>query len=191
MGEVCKMTDVIRIEVPLKRDKVSFLKAGDNVLLNGTVYTGSAAAQQKIVETLARGDRFEFDLCDQIIYFVGPSPTKPGHVIGSAGPKANGWIEEYTPKLLAQGLTGIIGKGQCSQSIVDTFKEHSCVFFGAMGGVGALISKQIVASEIVAYPELGQDAIHRIQVIDFPVVVILDSQGNNFYDSARSKYRRI
>ena len=185
------MKDAIRIEVPLNREKVSFLKAGDNVLLNGTVYIGMDVSQQKVEETLARGDRLEFDLCDQIIYFVGPSPTKPGQVIGSAGPRANGLIDEYTEKLLAQGLTGIIGKGLCSPSMVEAFKEHKAVFFGAMGGVGALIAKQIVSSEVIAYPELGPDAVHRIQVKDFPVVVILDSQGNNFYESAKSKYRRV
>jgi len=185
------MTDAIRIEVPLNRDKVSFLKAGDNVLLNGTVYTGSDVAQAKIVETLSRGERLDFDLCNQLIYFVVPSPTKPRQVIGSAGPKANGWIDEYSLKLLDLGLTGFIGKGLCSQGIVDGLKEHGAVFFGAIGGVGALIAKQIVSAEVIAYPELGHDAIQRLEIKDFPVVVIIDSLGNNFYESAKAKYRRI
>lgn len=184
------MMDAIRIEVPLSRDKVSFLKAGDNVLLNGTVYTGMDVAQQKIAETLSHGDRLEFDLCDQLIYFVRPSPTKPGQVIGSAGPKANGWIDEDSIKWLELGLTGIIGKGLCSQGIVDRFREHGAVFFGAIGGVGALMSKQIVSAEVIAYPELENDAIYRIEIKDFPVVVIIDSQGNNYYESAKAKYRR-
>ncbi|MFZ3101789.1 MAG: fumarate hydratase C-terminal domain-containing protein [Desulfitobacteriaceae bacterium] len=185
------MTDVIRIDVPLNRDKVSFLKAGDNVLINGTIYTGIDAAQQKIVETLARGEGLGFDLCDQLMYFVDPTPTKPGQVIGSAGPKANGWIDEYTPKLLAQGMTGIIGKGLCSQSIVDAIKEHGAVFFGAIAGMGALIAKQIVSAKVIAFPELGPEAVHCIEVRDFPVVVIVDSRGNNLHESAKTEYRRI
>lgn len=185
------MMDVIRIEVPLSRDKVSFLKAGDNVLLSGTVYTGMDVAQRKIVETLTRGDRLEFDLCDQLFYFVNPSPTKPGQIIGSAGPQANGWIDEYSLKLLELGITGIIGKGLCSQGIVDGFKEHGAVFFGAIGGIGALIAKKIISAEVIAYPELGHDAVNRIEIKDFPVVVIVDSQGNNYYESAKAKYRRV
>lgn len=185
------MMDVIRIKVPLSREKVRFLKAGDYVLLDGTVYTGMDVAQQKIVETISRGERLEFDLCNQLIYFVGPSPTKPGGIIGSAGPKANGWLDEYSLKLLDLGLTGIIGKGTCSQGVVDRFKEHGAVFFGAIGGVGALISKQIVSAEVIAYPELGHDSICRIEIKDFPVVVIVDSQGNNYYESAKAKYRSV
>jgi fumarate hydratase subunit beta len=185
------MENVIRIEVPLSRNEVGFLKAGDNVLLNGTVYTGMDVTQQKIVETLSRGDSLDFDLRDQLIYFVGPTPTKPGRVIGSAGPKANGWIDEYSLKLLDLGLTGIIGKGSCSQVVVDRFKEHGAVFFGAIGGLGALIAKQIISAEVIAYPELGHDAIRRIEIKDFPAVVIIDSQGNNYYESAKAKYRRI
>lgn len=185
------MMESIRIEVPLSRDKVSFLKEGDRVLLNGTVYTGTDITQQKIVETLSRGEQLEFDLYDQLIYFAGPSPTKPGQVIGSVGPKANGWIDEYSLKLLDLGLTGIIGKGLCSQGIVDRLKKRGAVFFGAIGGVGALIAKQIISAEVIAYPELGHDAIYRIEIKDFPVVVIVDSQGNNYYESAKAKYRRV
>jgi len=185
------MADAIRIEAPLSRHNINFLKAGDNVLISGTVYTGMDVAQQKVVETLTRGERLHFDLRDQLIYFTGPTPAKPGQVIGSAGPKANGWLDEYSPKLIAQGLSGIIGKGVCPPSIIDAFKEYGAVFFGAIGGVGALIAKSIVSAEVIAYPELGAEAIHRIQVKDFPVIVIVDSRGNNLYESAKAKYRRV
>lgn len=149
------------------------------------------AAQQKIVDTLTRGENLQFDLRNQVFYFSGPTPAKPGQVIGSAGPKAHGWIDEYSPKLLAQGLAGVIGKGLCSPGIVDAIKEHGAVFFGAIGGVGALISKGIVSAEVIAYPELGPEAIHLLEIKDFPAIVIVDSMGSNFYESGKAQYRKI
>lgn len=184
------MTDTIRIQAPLNREDIAFLRAGDDVLVSGTLYTGMDAAQHKMMETLKRGERLQFDLRKQMFYFAGPTPTKPGEVIGSAGPKAYGWIDEYFTKLLDQGLSGVIGKGSCSKIIVDAIKEYGVVLFGAVGGLGAYISKRIVASEVIGYPELGDEAVHRIEVKDFPVTVIVDSMGNNLYESAKAKYRR-
>lgn len=185
------MADEIRIEAPLNRDDINLLKEGDKVLISGTLYTGMDAAQQKMVETLTSGESLHFDLRNQLFYFAGPTPAKPGEVIGSSGPNANGWNDDYSPKLLAQGLAGFIGKGLCPPGIIDAIKEHRAVFFGAIGGIGALMSKHILSADVVAYPELGSEAVHRIIVKDFPVIVIVDSLGNNLYESAKAKYRGI
>ncbi|WP_206811716.1 fumarate hydratase C-terminal domain-containing protein [Paradesulfitobacterium ferrireducens] len=185
------MADAIKILAPVNRDQIRFLKAGDNVLISGSVYTGMHTVQQKLVETLTRGEQVNVDLRNHLFYFVGPTPAKPGRVIGSAGPEASGWIDKYSPQLLAQGLSGIIGTWVYTPVVIDAVREHGAVYFGAIGGVGALYSKRIVSTEVVAYPELGPEAIYRIELESFPAVVIIDSQGNNLYESAKAKYRRI
>lgn len=184
------MTDKVRIEVPLNREDITFLKAGDNVLVSGTLYTGMEAGQHKMLENLKKGEGLHFDLRNQMFYFAGQTPAKPGEVIGSVGPNDYCWIDEYFPMLLKQGLSGVIGKGFCSKIIVDAIKECGAVLFGAIGGIGAYMSKRIVSADVIAYPELGTEAVHRIQVKDFPVIVIVDSLGNNLYESAKAQYRK-
>jgi hydro-lyases, Fe-S type, tartrate/fumarate subfamily, beta region len=185
------MPGIIRIETPLTKDKVAQLKVGDNVLLNGVLYTGRDAAHKKMVEAINRGEEIPFDVRNQVIYFVGPSPAKPGQVIGSAGPTTSGRMDAYSPILLAKGLTGMIGKGALSANVINAMKKYGAVYFGAIGGAGALIAKRIISSEIIAYPELGPEAVRRIEVRDFPVMVIIDSQGNNLYDLGKAKYRKV
>ncbi|HWQ72992.1 MAG TPA: Fe-S-containing hydro-lyase [Desulfitobacteriaceae bacterium] len=185
------MSGTIRIETPLTREKAGQLKAGDHVLLSGILYTGRDAAHKKMVEALNRSEEIPFDVRNQVIYFVGPSPAKPGQIIGSAGPTTSGRMDAYSPVLLAKGLTGMIGKGALSGKVIDALKKYGAVYFGAIGGAGALIAKRIVSAEIIAYPELGPEAVRRIEVRDFPVIVIIDSHGNNLYDLGKARYRKV
>ena len=182
------MSEAIRMETPLTQEKVKGLKAGDNVLINGVIYTGRDAAHKKMVEAMEKGDDLPFTMKDQIIYFVGPAPAKEGQVIGSAGPTTSGRMDAYSPKLIAEGLTGMIGKGLRSQEVIEAMKEHGAVYFGAIGGAGALIAKRIVSAEVIAYPELGPEAVRRLVVKDFPVIVIIDHEGNNLYEIGKAKY---
>ncbi len=184
------MSDVIRIETPLTQEKLKGLKVGDNVLINGVIYTGRDAAHKKMIEALERGEDLPFEVNEQIIYFVGPTPAKEGQVIGSAGPTTSGRMDAYSPKLIAKGLTGMIGKGLRSPEVIDAMKTHGAVYFGAIGGAGALIAKRIVSAEVIAYPELGPEAVRRLVVKDFPVMVIIDHEGNNLYDIGKAQYRR-
>ena len=184
------MSEVIHIETPLTQEKLKGLKVGDNVLINGVIYTGRDAAHKKMVEALERGEELPFDMKDQIIYFVGPTPAKEGQVIGSAGPTTSGRMDAYSPKLIARGLTGMIGKGLRSPEVIEAMKKHGAVYFGAIGGAGALIAKRIVSAEIIAYPELGPEAVRRLVVKDFPVMVIIDHEGNNLYEIGKEQYRR-
>jgi len=184
------MSDAIRIETPLTQEKLKGLKVGDNVLIDGVIYTGRDAAHKKMIEALERGEDLPFDMRDQIIYFVGPTPAKEGQVIGSAGPTTSGRMDAYSPKLIAKGLTGMIGKGLRSPEVIDAMKTHGAVYFGAIGGAGALIAKRIVSAEVIAYPELGPEAVRRLVVKDFPVMVIIDHEGNNLYDLGKAQYRK-
>lgn len=184
------MGDSIRIEAPLTQEKVAQLKAGDSVLISGTIYTGRDAAHKKMVEALARGEELPFDVRDQIIYFVGPTPPKPGQVIGSAGPTTSGRMDAYSPKLIELGLTGMIGKGIRSAEVIEAMKKHGAVYFGAIGGSGALLAKRIVSAEVIAYPELGPEAVRKLVVKDFPVMVIIDKNGNNLYEFGQAGYRK-
>lgn len=185
------MGEVIRLETPLTKEKLKSLKAGDNVVINGVIYTGRDAAHKKMVEALEQGQDLPFEMNDQIIYFVGPSPAKEGQVIGSAGPTTSGRMDAYSPKLIAKGLTGMIGKGLRSVEVIEAMKTHGAVYFGAIGGAGALIAQRIVSSEVIAYPELGPEAVRRLVVKDFPVMVIIDHQGNNLYETGKAQYRRV
>lgn len=184
------MSRIIRLETPLTQEKLCSLKVGDNVLIDGVIYTGRDAAHKKMVEALEIGEDLPFDVKDQIIYFVGPTPAKEGQVIGSAGPTTSGRMDAYSPKLIEKGLTGMIGKGLRSADVVEAMKKHGAVYFGAIGGAGALIAKCIVSAEVIAYPELGTEAVRRLVVKDFPVIVIIDHEGNNLYDIGKNQYRR-
>jgi fumarate hydratase subunit beta len=181
---------VTRITVPMNMQTVRSLKSGDRLLLSGVIYTGRDAAHKRMVEALNRGEALPFDLRNQIIYFVGPTPASPGRVIGSAGPTTSGRMDAYSPFLIAQGLTGMIGKGLRSPAVIEAMKEHGAVYFGAIGGAGALLSACIKAAKVIAYPELGPEAIRRLDVVDFPVTVLIDSQGQNLYETGREGYRR-
>lgn len=185
------MAEVIRLETPLTQEKVAQLKTGDNVLISGVIYTGRDAAHKKMVEALARGEALPFDVKDQVIFFVGPTPAKPGQVIGSAGPTTSYRMDAYSPTLIEQGLTGMIGKGLRSNEVIEAMKKNGAVYFGAIGGSGALLAKRIVAAEVIAYPELGPEAVRRLEVKDFPVMVIIDHEGNNLYETGKAKFRTI
>ncbi len=177
-----------KIQTPLTREAVRTLKAGDSCLITGTIYTARDAAHKRLCELLEKGEPLPVDMENAIIYFVGPTPAKPGQAIGSAGPTTSYRMDAYSPALIAIGQTGMIGKGKRSAEVIAAMKEHGAVYFGAIGGCGALLSKCIKKAEIVAYEDLGAEAIPRLEVEDFPVVVIIDSEGNNLYETGRRAY---
>lgn len=185
------MSEPLRIETPLTQEKLRKLKAGDSVLISGVIYTGRDAAHKKMTEALAQGADLPFPLKDQVIYFVGPTPAKEGQVIGSAGPTTSGRMDAYSPVLIAQGLTGMIGKGLRSVEVVEAMKKHGAVYFGAIGGAGAIISKCIVSAEVISYPELGPEAVRRLVVKDFPAIVVIDCYGSNLYEIGKAQYRSL
>jgi len=164
------------------------LRIGREVLLNGVLYTARDAAHRKMMELLDAGKPLPVDLTGQIIYYVGPSPAKPGQVIGSAGPTTSGRMDAYTPRLLARGLKGMIGKGKRSAEVIEAMQQYKAVYFAAVGGAAALLSKCIKEAVVVAYPELGPEAIHRLVVEDFPVIVINDTFGGDLYDEGAKTY---
>ena len=178
----------VHITTPLTRDKVKELKAGDSCLISGVIYTARDAAHKRLCELVAAGKALPMDITDSIIYFVGPTPAKPGQAIGSAGPTTSYRMDAYSPILIELGLTGMIGKGKRGPEVIDAMKKHGAVYFGAIGGCGALISECIKEAEIVAYEDLGAEAIRRLVVKDFPVVVIIDSEGNNLYETGKANY---
>ncbi len=184
------MTEPIRITTPLKEATARSLKAGDIVLISGIIYAARDAAHKKMVEALDRGEKLPVDFTDQVVYYVGPSPAKPGQPIGSAGPTTSGRMDSYTPKMLEQGLRGMIGKGYRTAAVVDAMKKHGVVYFAATGGAGALIAKTIKKYEVLAYDELGPEALAAMTVEDFPVIVVIDSEGNNFYEVGQKQYRQ-
>ena len=177
-----------KIQTPLTREDVRTLKAGESCLITGVIYTARDAAHKRLCELLDKGQPLPVDMENAIIYFVGPTPAKPGQAIGSAGPTTSYRMDAYSPALIAAGQTGMIGKGKRGPEVVAAMKEHGAVYFGAIGGCGALLSKCIKKAEIVAYEDLGAEAIRRLEVVDFPVVVILDSEGNNLYETGRQEY---
>ena len=178
----------IKIQTPLTVDKARELKAGDSCLISGVIYTARDAAHKRLCELVDKGEALPFDVKDSIIYFVGPTPAKPGEAIGSAGPTTSYRMDAYSPTLIGQGLTGLIGKGTRGPEVVDAMKQHGAVYFGAIGGCGALLSDCIKKAEIVAYEDLGAEAIRRLEVVDFPAIVIIDSYGNNLYETGRANY---
>ena len=178
----------IRITAPMSREEVRKLRAGDSCLITGTIYTARDAAHKRLCELIANGEDLPFDVENAFIYYVGPTPAKPGQVIGSAGPTTAYRMDAYSPALIARGQTGMIGKGFRSKEVVDAMKEHGAVYFGAIGGCGALLSECIKKSEVIAYEDLGAEAIRKMEVKDFPVTVVIDSRGNNLYETGRKAY---
>ncbi|MCQ2352730.1 MAG: Fe-S-containing hydro-lyase [Victivallaceae bacterium] len=171
-----------KIFLPLSAETVKDLHAGDTVLLSGVIWTGRDAAHLRFVELLDSGKDLPVDLKDQVIYFVGPCPAPPGKVIGSAGPTTSGRMDRYSPRLIAQcGLRGMIGKGNRSAEVVSAMKQYGAVYFAATGGAGALIARCIKSCEVVAFPDLGPEAVHRLVVEDFPLIVAIDADGNSLY----------
>ena len=177
-----------KITAPLSHEAARTLRAGDSCLISGTIYTARDAAHKRLCELIEKGEKLPFDVENSIVYFVGPTPAKPGQAIGSAGPTTAYRMDAYSPALIKMGQTGMIGKGKRSSEVISAMKEHGAVYFGATGGCGALLSKCIKASEIVAYEDLGAEAIRKLTVEDFPVVVIIDSLGNNLYETGRREY---
>ncbi len=178
----------VKITTPLTREAVRNLKAGDSCLISGVIYTARDAAHKRLCELVAQGKELPMDVEDNIIYFVGPTPAKPGQAIGSAGPTTSYRMDAYSPILIEQGLTGMVGKGKRGPEVIDAMKEHGAVYFGAIGGCGALLSQCIKEAEVIAYEDLGAEAIRRLVVEDFPVVVIIDSEGNNLYETGKANY---
>ncbi len=182
--------DDIKITTPLTDDVIRKLKAGDRVLITGYVYTARDAAHKKMVELIDKGEKLPFDPKGQIIYFVGPAPAKPGQVINSAGPTTSGRMNPYSPRLIAVGLKGIIGKGEMGAGVVEALKKYTAVYMVATGGAAALIADRITGTELVAYEELGAEAIRRLTVENFPAIVAQDCHGGNIYIEGVEKYKR-
>ena len=178
----------VKITTPLTREAVRNLKAGDSCLISGVIYTARDAAHKRLCELAAQGKELPLDVKDSVIYFVGPTPAKPGEVIGSAGPTTAYRMDAYSPTLIELGLTGMIGKGKRNEAVVSAMHEHGAVYFGAIGGCGALLSRCIKKAEVIAYEDLGAEAIRRLEVENFPVVVIIDSEGNNLYETGKRDY---
>ncbi|ALB48420.1 MULTISPECIES: Fe-S-containing hydro-lyase [Clostridium] len=178
----------IKLETPLNEEKIRQLKAGDSILLSGIIYSARDAAHKRLIELLYEGKELPFNIKDQVIYYVGPSPAKPGTVIGSAGPTTSYRMDAYAPKLMDIGLKGMIGKGARNGEVISSIKSNEAVYFGAIGGAAALIGKSIIKSEIIAYEDLGAEAIRKMEVKDMPLVVIIDAQGNNLYEIGQREY---
>ena len=176
------------IQAPVSKEDARSLKAGDYVYLSGTIYTARDAAHKRMKEALDQGQKLPFDLKGSVIYYMGPSPTREGRPIGSAGPTTASRMDKYTPELLDLGLGAMIGKGKRSPAVIDAMVRNGAVYFAAVGGAGALLSKCILSSEIVAYEDLGAEAIRKLEVKNFPVIVVIDSQGNNWYETASKEY---
>ena len=170
------------IQAPLKREDIKNLNSGDYVYITGTIYTARDAAHKRMYEAFQNGEQLPIDVKDQIIYYMGPSPAREGRPIGSAGPTTSSRMDKYTPQLLNLKLGGMIGKGKRSESVIEAIKKNDAVYFAAVGGAGALLSKCIKESEVIAYDDLGTEAIRKLTVKDFPVIVVIDSKGENLYE---------
>jgi fumarate hydratase subunit beta len=184
------MGDPIRITTPLINEVVEKLQIGDKVLISGVIYTGRDAAHKRLTDLVSRGESLPFDIVGQILYYVGPTPPKPGQAIGSAGPTTSYRMDSYAPILIAKGLKGMIGKGVRGKEVIEAIKKFKAIYFAATGGAGALLSKRIKKAEVVAYEDLGPEAIRRLEVEDFPAIVVNDVKGNDLYIEGRKKYRR-
>jgi fumarate hydratase subunit beta len=176
------------VNLPLTEEKVRQLRAGDTVYLTGTVYTSRDAGHKRMVELLERGEKLPFDPRNATIYYVGPSPARPGQIIGSAGPTTSGRMDAYAPVLLAVGARGMIGKGKRSPEVVEAMKKHGGVYFGAIGGAGALLARCIKKSELIAWEDLQSEALRRLWVEKMPLVVVIDCEGNDLYEQGRAAY---
>jgi fumarate hydratase subunit beta len=180
----------IKLQTPLTIEDTAKLRAGQTCLLNGIIYTARDSAHKRLVEMLDKGEKLPFDPQGQLIYYVGPCPAPPGRVIGSAGPTTSTRMDVYTPAMLAAGVRGVIGKGDRSQEVIQALMQYKAVYLAAIGGAGALIAKSIVQAEVVAFPDLGPEAVHRLLVKDMPAVVVIDSLGQNFYTLGRAEYSK-
>lgn len=180
-----------KVQLPLDEETILSLKAGDSVLLTGTMITGRDAAHQRLFETIQNHQELPIKLEGEVIYYVGPAPSKPGVAVGSAGPTSSYRMDKVAPILMEHGLKGMIGKGNRNKEVIDTMKKYKCVYFAAIGGLGAMISKSILNSEVLCYEDLGTEAIHRFWVKDFPAIVVIDSDGNNLYEIEQAKYREL
>ena len=180
----------IRLQLPLDPEQVKTLRAGDTLLLTGTLYTARDAAHKRLVACLDEGRELPFDLKNQLIYYVGPAPASPGHAVGSAGPTTSYRMDAYAPRLIENGLKGMMGKGKRNQAVIEAMKEYGAVYLGAVGGAAALIAQRIVKSQVIAYDDLGAEAIHRFEVKDFPALVLIDCLGNNLYEIGPAQYRQ-
>ena len=184
------MTEPISLKTPLSDEDVGKLKIGDRILLNGVIYTGRDAAHKRLSDLLKEGKELPFDIRGQIIYYVGPTPARPGQVFGSAGPTTSYRMDAYAPALIEKGLKGMIGKGMRSEAVKEAMKKHQAVYFAATGGAGALLAKKVRRAEVVAYEDLGPEAIRRLEVEDLPVIVINDVRGNDLYIEGEKKYHK-
>lgn len=180
---------VKHITAPLTEAVSRSLRAGDQVRISGVIYTARDAAHKRMIEDLESGSGLPFDVRDQIIYYVGPCPAKPGEIIGSAGPTTSHRMDAYTPTLIQQGLKGMIGKGNRGEMVISSMMLHGCVYFGCVGGAGALLQDCIKTVDVIAYDDLGTEAVRRLTVEDFPAIVVIDTEGNNLYETEREKYR--
>ena len=179
-----------KVTLPLNEEAIQELRSGDSVLLNGVIYVARDAAHKRMIEALDSGHDLPVDVQEQTIYFMGPTPPRPGRVIGSVGPTTSGRMDAYSPRLLAKGLKGMIGKGIRSQAVKDAMKQHHAVYFAAVGGAGALLSRSIKKAKVVAYDDPGAEAIRELEVEDFPVIVVNDIYGGDLYEDGKAKYRR-
>lgn len=184
------MAERKRITSPLNPGVICSLEVGDRVAITGVIFTGRDAAHKRLTQTIQEGKKLPMDLAGQVIYYVGPCPAKPGQAIGSCGPTTSGRVDSYTPAMLDLGLKGMIGKGPRSKSVVESIKKNGAVYFAAIGGTGATIARSVKKAEIVAYPDLGPEAIYRLEVEDFPCIVVIDSKGNDLYQLGPEQYKK-
>ncbi|HDM75803.1 MAG TPA: Fe-S-containing hydro-lyase [Deltaproteobacteria bacterium] len=185
------MNEVIKLTTPLSDADVEKLNIGDRVEITGIIYTGRDAAHKRLVELVKEGKELPFDIKGQIIYYVGPSPAPPGRPVGAAGPTTSYRMDPYAPVLIEAGLKGMIGKGARNQEVIEAMMRFKAVYFAAIGGAGALMAKSIKSAEVIAYPELGPEAVRRLEVVNFPVVVVNDVRGNDLYREGVKKYSRL
>ena len=183
------MTEYINLITPLSDSTIETLKAGDKVRISGVLYTARDAAHKRLIEMIASGKELPFDVKGQLLYYVGPTPAKPGHVIGSAGPTTSYRMDAYAPTLIKMGLKGMIGKGSRSKEVIEAMKTYKAVYFAAVGGAAALIAKTIKQVEIIAFEDLGTEAIRKMKVENFPAIVINDTKGGDLYDIGKEKYK--
>jgi fumarate hydratase subunit beta len=183
--------DILQITTPLTDKVIMNLKVGEKVLLSGVIYTARDAAHKRFMDAIKRGESLPIDLQGQVIYYCGPSPAGPGRIIGSAGPTTSSRMDSYTPTLLELGLKGMIGKGRRSKEVINSLKEHKAVYFGATGGAGALLSQSVESYEIVAYDDLGPEALARLYVKDLPLFVVNDTYGCDLYEIGAAHYRTV
>ncbi len=181
----------IKITTPLTKENAQKLKAGDIVKITGTIYTARDAAHKRMIEDYDKTGKFPFDIENSIIYYCGPSPAKPGDTIGSAGPTTSYRMDAYSPFIIKNGQTGMIGKGDRNSDVIEAIKKYKSVYFAATGGAAALISSHIKKCDVIAYEDLGAEAIRKLYVEDFPVIVVIDTEGNNLYETQRTKYKTL